>query len=280
MNSTAENVGMAPPVAEKFGQDLRLRVLSAAVMASVALGMLYLGNWPFAGFVALVALAMALEWDRLTGGAGGAGAGALALVPVVAVGLTAAGAPLWAVAWSVAGAAVLAMLAPALGRQRLWPALGALWLALPCVALVWLRGVEGNGLLLALGLLLVVWACDCAAYFTGRGFGGPRLAPRLSPGKTWTGLAGGAVGSALVAGLWSHGSGLASPLSAAVAGAMLAVVAQGGDIAESAVKRRFGAKDSGRLIPGHGGVLDRVDGLLFAAPAAAGLTLLWGGNSA
>lgn len=280
MNITVENVGMAPPAVEKFGRNLRLRVLSAAVMASVALALLYLGGWPFAGFVALTALAMALEWDRLTGGIGVAGVGALALVPVVAVGLAAAGAPLWAIAWTVAGAAALAVLAPALGRRKLWSALGALWLALPCVALVWLRGVEGNGFLLALGLLLVIWACDCAAYFTGRGFGGPRLAPRLSPGKTWSGLAGGAVGSALVAGLWSQGSGLVPPLLAAVVGALLAVVAQGGDIAESAVKRRFGVKDSGQLIPGHGGILDRVDGLLFAAPAAAVLTLLWGGNAA
>jgi len=271
---------MVPPAAEFLRNDLRLRVLSAAVLAPAALALAYVGGWAFTGFVALAALLMALEWDRLTGGKGVSGAGALAFIPIVAVGLTVSGAPGWALAWTCTGAVVLASLAPLLGRARLWPALGAFWLTLPCIALIWLRGMGEDGLVLVLGLLLVIWACDCCAYFVGQALGGAKLAPRLSPSKTWSGLAGGAAGSAVVAGLWSLGSGLASPLPAAFTGAALALVSQGGDIAESAVKRHFGAKDSGRLIPGHGGILDRVDGLLFAAPAAAVLMLLGGGNVA
>jgi phosphatidate cytidylyltransferase len=244
-------------------------VATAALLAPAVLGLVWLGGWPFAAGLAVAAVAMAFEWDRLTGGRGYLAASCQALLAVLAIGLTLEGEAAWAVLLAGVGAVALAALARALGRPARWPALGAVWLTLPCIALAWLRQAEETGLALVLGLLLAVWACDTAAYFAGRGIGGPKLAPRWSPSKTWAGLAGGMAGSALVGGLWSIASGIATPALAALAGALLAVVAQCGDLAESIVKRRFGVKDSGRIIPGHGGILDRVDGLLFAAPAAA-----------
>jgi phosphatidate cytidylyltransferase len=122
--------------------------------------------------------------------------------------------------------------------------------------------------------LLLVWATDSAAYFSGRLIGGPKLAPKISPNKTWAGLAGGMVAAGLVG--WSFGQ--RDPKSAillALLSAMLAAIAQAGDLAESGLKRYFGVKDSSGLIPGHGGVFDRLDGLLFVAPAVIGLLLLW-----
>ena len=140
--------------------------------------------------------------------------------------------------------------------------------------MLWLRGVPELGLALLVWLFVVVWTTDTAAYFAGRAIGGPRLAPAISPSKTWAGLCGGMLGAALTGALaaWLLGSGRL--LQAAGLGALLAVVAQLGDLVESGSKRAAGVKDSGTLIPGHGGLLDRVDGLLFAAPVFAAMVWL------
>ncbi|MCH7931170.1 MAG: CDP-archaeol synthase, partial [Proteobacteria bacterium] len=125
-------------------------------------------------------------------------------------------------------------------------------------------------------LFAVVWATDVGAYFAGRGVGGPKLLPRISPGKTWAGLVGGVVCAALVGAAAAALLDLPSHAPLILVSALLAVVAQAGDLFESMVKRRFKAKDSGTLIPGHGGVLDRLDGLLAAAPVVAVITVFSG----
>jgi phosphatidate cytidylyltransferase len=130
------------------------------------------------------------------------------------------------------------------------------------VALILLRGAE-SGRATVLFLMLVVWAGDIGAYLVGRLVGGPRLAPSISPGKTWSGAAGGTL-CAVLAGL---AVAPAHPVAACVLALVLSIVAQAGDLLESAIKRHFGVKDSGRLIPGHGGLLDRLDGVVAAAPA-------------
>jgi len=122
---------------------------------------------------------------------------------------------------------------------------------------------------LILFLLLTVWANDIGAFVVGRGLGGPRLAPSISPAKTWAGFWGGITAAGLVGGLVALVAGAQAPLAAVVLGAVLAVVGQGGDLFESAIKRRYKVKDSGQLIPGHGGLLDRIDGLVAAAPVLA-----------
>ncbi|TXL76721.1 phosphatidate cytidylyltransferase [Vineibacter terrae] len=163
------------------------------------------------------------------------------------------------------------------GRRRPgWLLFGYAYIALAVLAALWLRHDAQFGLMTFLWLLAAVWATDVFAFFTGRSLGGPRLAPTVSPSKTWSGLAGGVLAAALVSVAfmaWSAASGL----WLALWGALIAIVAQLGDLAESAAKRHFGLKDSGRLIPGHGGILDRVDGLLAGLLFLAAVRLLGGG---
>ncbi|HEX7743296.1 MAG TPA: phosphatidate cytidylyltransferase, partial [Sphingobium sp.] len=153
-------------------------------------------------------------------------------------------------------------------------ALGIPYVCVPIAALLFLReqGPDGYGLLLAFWSLALVWATDIGAYFAGRAIGGPKLAPRVSPSKTWAGLGGGVI-AALVLGFALQATGRL-PIQLAAASGLLAVAAQLGDLLESGMKRRAGVKDSGTLLPGHGGVMDRLDGVATAAPLAALLYLL------
>ncbi len=242
-------------------------------MLPVVLALLYFGGVGFALLLALAAILMAGEWDRLTGGNGFGLQGlavAFGLLAVLALGY-----------YGRSDLALLALLPMALllaifgrlgGRGMMWPVLGLFWLGLPCLALLWLR-MGDQGMLAVAWLFVAVWSCDTGAYFAGRGIGGPKLAPGISPKKTWSGLLGGMFAAALVSAALAAFVEYGSVVLFAVLGAVLALISQCGDLAESVVKRRFGVKDSGALIPGHGGILDRVDGILFAAPALALLAL-------
>ncbi len=151
--------------------------------------------------------------------------------------------------------------------------LGAVAILVAGACLAWLRLVPNTGAVDALFLLGAVWASDIGAFAAGRSLGGPRLAPSISPSKTWSGAAGGLL-AAILAGAAVAGAAGGGAFAGASAAAVLAIAAQAGDLVESATKRRCGVKDSGRLIPGHGGLLDRLDGLIAAAPVAAGLVML------
>lgn len=153
-------------------------------------------------------------------------------------------------------------------------AAGLLYVGVPVFSLLWLRDIPGDGLMLALWALGVVWATDIGAYFAGRGIGGPKIAPSISPSKTWAGLGGGVMLSMLLGWAMNRWAGL--PAGLALASGGLAVVAQVGDFFESWLKRRAGVKDSGTLLPGHGGVLDRLDGVVTAAPVAVLLAAIAG----
>ncbi len=160
-----------------------------------------------------------------------------------------------------------------MNENILWRLAGLAYVAIPCASLVWLRGQE-EGLWLTLSLLLTIWATDIGAYFAGRYIGGAKLAAEISPNKTWSGLGGGMLAAALIMSLSTTFSPF--PENAANGlwlGLFLAVISQAGDLFESWLKRRAGVKDSGALIPGHGGLLDRVDGLILPAPLFA--FLLW-----
>jgi len=212
---------------------------------------------------------MAREWDRLTGGAGSGLLGlasSLALLVILALGYYGHGG--WALLALLPAVLVVAGLGRLAGRSMVWPVLGLFWLGLPCLALLWLR-MGDNGMLAVTWLFLAVWFCDTGAYFAGRGIGGPKLAPRISPKKTWSGLLGGMFLAAAASALLAVVLAQKDAVQFAVLGALLALISQCGDLAESALKRHFDVKDSGALIPGHGGILDRVDGVLFAAPALA-----------
>jgi phosphatidate cytidylyltransferase len=160
--------------------------------------------------------------------------------------------------------------------KRGWSYIGLAYIAVPCASLIWLRGNPG-GLALVLYVTLAVWAADIGAYFSGRYIGGPKLAPAISPSKTWAGLGGGMSAAAVVGGGCAYFTPYPHTFLGAVGVAMLlAVVAQLGDLFESWIKRRAGVKDSGSLIPGHGGLLDRIDGIMFTAPLFA--LLVWLGS--
>ena len=175
------------------------------------------------------------------------------------------------------GAAAVASSCCCAAGRRDQVAGGAFYVGVPTLSLVWLRNGVAGGLEHVLWLLLVVWATDICAYFVGRTFGGPKLAPRISPGKTWSGLLGGMGGAGLLGGLaaWLCGRRLlASPPGRHRAGRGRPGAAT---CSNSTLKRRAGVKDSGQLIPGHGGLLDRIDGLVFAAPAFAASSGSWAG---
>jgi phosphatidate cytidylyltransferase len=284
MNSVAANAATEPQLdrAEMrafFAKDpLRLRVVSALVLAPLPIAAIWFG-WPWLPLLTAVAAAvMAWEWGRLCRG-GAFGRTGIVLVAVVLVAVAAAS--LASIGLALGTAVIGAGLVLWAARETKdadpqWTAFGAIWVALPCVCLLWLArdGLAGRPTLL--WLLAVVWATDIGAYAAGRTFGGPRLAPRWSPSKTWTGLMGGIACAALTG--WATAAWLgispAAPLVGVSAG--LAIVEQFGDLAESAAKRRFGVKDSSGLIPGHGGLLDRLDGLLAVIPVVALLTLIGG----
>jgi phosphatidate cytidylyltransferase len=260
---------------------LRLRVVSTLAMVPLALALVILGGWSFAGLVGLAVVLMAIEWRGLTEGRYGEHAGVLAAASVAGVGLlvvllTASGRPFEALLALAVGAVVAALIAWRSEAPPLWIGLGAAYLALPALALIWLRGLPEIGLPLVVWLLVVVWTTDILAYFVGRNVGGPRLAPRISPGKTWSGLCGGVLAAALAGAVTAWAIGSERMVHAAGLGGLLAIVAQLGDLIESACKRHVGVKDSGTLIPGHGGVLDRLDGLILAAPVLALLSLTLG----
>ena len=267
MNSIGANDVMAPPAADLIAPSLKTRVISAVVLLPIVVAFLCVGGLGFALFLAFAAVLMAGEWDRLTGGRGFGQQGVmLAAGLVLALTLGYLGKVEWALLVLIPIAVVLALLSQYFGRGMAWPVLGLFWLGLPCLALMWLR-MGDQGMLAVLWLFLSVWSCDTGAYFSGRSIGGPKLAPRISPNKTWAGLLGGILAAMVASVLLALFSGSGLTVLFAIQGALLALISQCGDLAESSLKRRFDVKDSGNLIPGHGGILDRVDGVLFAAPA-------------
>jgi phosphatidate cytidylyltransferase len=257
---------MTPP--ERRRSDLATRSAIGAALIALALAALWAGGVWFWLLTSLAAMLMLAEWGDLV--QPDARHKRLALfagcVPLAIMSPWAAGVSFFALGLTVGTAFFVTIITqkPRLG-------FGIAYVALPALALLFLRGLE-NGLLLAAWALGTVWVTDIGAYFAGRSIGGPKLAPAVSPNKTWAGLVGGVV-AALILGLllWRFG-GLR--LQLAFASPILAVIAQIGDLYESWLKRQAGVKDSGSLLPGHGGVLDRLDGLVPVAPAAAALILL------
>jgi len=260
-------------------------VVSALALAPLPVAAIWFGGASLALLTGIAGAVMAWEWGRLCRGvlaqrlASGSTEIALVGVVIVTVAVAAVGAAGAAIALAFLGAGLVFWTASQRsGGEPAWTALGALWVALPCISLLWLALGESGGKTTLLWVLAVVWATDIGAYAVGRCVGGPRLAPRWSPRKTWSGFAGGLLCAALAGGATALVLRVSPALPLVLVSAGLAIVAQFGDLAESLAKRRFGVKDSSGLIPGHGGLLDRLDGLLAVIPAVALMTLI-GGHS-
>jgi len=255
---------------------LGTRALVGAGLAVLAIAATVRGGLAFLLLVAAGALLVLREWAAIHSLGRGQLLVGLALLGLACL-LAHLGRAPEALLLLAVGAGVAAIFALTFaGRARGFLFTGLLYAGLPAVALLWLRG-EDKGAALVLWVMGIVWATDVAAYFAGRAIGGPRLAPRLSPKKTWAGLAGGVLAAALASLAWGQALGWGAPLPAlALAGAGLALLAQAGDLYESWLKRRVGLKDSGRLLPGHGGLMDRVDGLVPVSAVAGFLVAAFG----
>lgn len=253
---------MAAPGARR--SELQLRVMSGLVLAALALTAVFLGGTTFALFCAAMAFIVFREWSAIAGlatfpkaDAMATGLMLLALVPVVLL-------PGWAGAMMVALAAALAayvLTKPTTEETARWAGIAIVYCAAGAASLVALRE---SGAAAVIVLFAIVWGTDIGAYFVGRAIGGPKLAPKISPGKTQSGALGGLAIAAAAAMLAGVLTGFGSPALILVA-ALVSAVSQAGDLFESFLKRRFGVKDSGWILPGHGGMFDRVDGLIPAA---------------
>jgi phosphatidate cytidylyltransferase len=267
-----------PPRARRFDwTNLGLRIVSGAVLAPAALVIVWLDGDRFRPFLVLIAVAVALlsiEWGQMAAPRAPARVAAIVMVTVLAVVFLTYAGHIWpAVGVMALGGLVAALISRQLTPRAMDAAYGVLYIAPACLAIVWLREtLQGRGWTVM--LLATTWASDIAAYVAGNALKGPKLWSRFSPNKTWSGffggLAGGAAAAAGVAALLMH----LSLAGAALIGLAGGVATMMGDLWESMLKRRFGVKDSGDLIPGHGGLLDRVDGLMFATMVFAGARLI------
>lgn len=257
------------------GRDLRLRLASAALLGPAALVAVWFGGWIFLIVMAVASALLAIEWGLMSApGRPARVAWAISVVILVALFLFYTGWQRSAWASLVLGAVGAAAIARGFSERLTDAAFGVLYIGVPVLLVIWLRTGTPEfaqaGRAWVFLLMLTVWAADGGAYFTGKTFGGPKLWPRFSPNKTWSGFFGGLVAAAATALAFTQ---VFSPeitaTTAVVLGVATGAAAMAGDLWESMLKRRFGVKDSGALIPGHGGLLDRVDGLMFAAIAVA-----------
>lgn len=262
--------------------ELPARAVSGIVMGAAAIAALIVGGWFFSVFVAIGAIFALREWHRLVNG----GRSMLEMLPaslavIAAIYFIRVDAPFFipviAVLLGSFGAMLVSISRHAKQRWPIpWHAFGAVYIGLPMLALVLLRDAP-RGAAIVGGLFVAVWTTDTGALLFGRLIGGPKLAPVMSPNKTWAGFLGGTIAAGIAEAIYVSIIG-GSPLRGIALGILLALASVCGDLFESWVKRQFRAKNTGSLIPGHGGMLDRIDSVLFAAPVCAGLLIFSGLN--
>jgi phosphatidate cytidylyltransferase len=272
--SAPERAGAAWPARS----DL-LRIASALVLAPLAIGAAYWGGWPFVTFWLAAALGIFWEWLGLVGAASARpallGGGVALALSAALIGLDDFAAAAAVLALGVAAAGLLAP-----GPQRVWTAGGLVYAATLLLGAALLRRDADWGFVAVMVLFALVWSTDIVAYFAGRTLQGPKLMPLVSPKKTWSGAVAGTIAAVVAAAGVAKAGGVEHVWPLGLLAVLLSVVAQAGDLFESWVKRRFGAKDASHIIPGHGGIMDRLDGFLAAAALAALIGIARGGFAA
>jgi phosphatidate cytidylyltransferase len=258
--------------------DLGKRVASGIVMALIAVGAVVLGGWPFVLFWAAAAVGIFWEWSAIVA-LGAVAARVVGVAALIAAALAAGAGQIYGAVMALAAGAAAVAAACEPGRRG-WGAAGIAYAGIVLIAPILLRRDRELGLVAMLFLFAVVWSTDILGYFVGRAIGGPRLAPSISPKKTWSGAGGGALG-ALAAGIAVvYIAGDITLLPVTCVAFVLSIASQAGDLFESAVKRRFGVKDASHVIPGHGGLMDRLDGFIAASGGAALVGIMRGGLDA
>ncbi|WP_281431739.1 phosphatidate cytidylyltransferase [Rhodomicrobium vannielii] len=254
-----------------LSSELVLRINSALVMVVLTLALTYAGTTTFAGLILFAAALMSWEWGRVVRGSNIDRIFVIQTVAIIAAGYsTLIGERVLAIALIVLATWLVFRLHKnsELTSDPWWSAAGVYYAGFPAIALIAIRQDPDYGFHAIIYLFLVVWSADTGAFFVGRLLGGPKLAPSISPNKTWSGFIGGAATAGLAGVLFALWFEHTSVEIMAGLSVLLAIVSMGGDLGESFIKRAFGVKNSSGLIPGHGGVLDRLDGLVFAAMGA------------
>jgi phosphatidate cytidylyltransferase len=254
-------------------RQLLLRIASALIMAPIALAAVYGGDFWLAALACVVGTVGMYEWNNMAGVKTRTMTAANALIFVTSLIAYQMQEGAIGLAIIVIGAVACGLISMVQHRRFIWAVWGQLYIGLAILSIVWMQSVYGWEAVV--WILLIIWAMDIGAYFAGSMIGGPKLAPKASPNKTWAGLIGGALTACLVSWLAGGYLEVAGDQVLLAAGIVLALWSQLGDIIESLVKRHFGVKDSGAIIPGHGGVLDRIDSLLFTLPVLVGVLWLW-----
>ncbi len=258
----------------KGSSNLYMRVVAALVLAPLTIAIAWIGGWPWACIVIAAAALLYFEWLMIVGASGNrfAVATGIAVLAIAGILVMTRSTDL-ALGVLAAGVAIAAAVARG---KRGWVASGLVYAAAALIAAIVVRRDADFGFVALMFVLLIVWVTDIGGYFAGRGIGGPKLWPRVSPKKTWAGAIGGLVLSLVIAAVFAWlGYGKMLPLL--LLGTVLSIVSQFGDLFESAVKRRFDVKDSSHIIPGHGGLLDRLDGFVAAIVLAALIGFMRGG---
>jgi phosphatidate cytidylyltransferase len=274
VTGVADDRAVAAPISDRSSRNLLTRVIAAGVLAPLTIALAYAGGWWWALLVTVAAIGLYVEWLTVVGAmqrpwAAVIGAAALALAGL-AVAANRSGAAMALIGIGAIGVATTSTM------RRTWAGSGLIYAGSALLASILVRHDPQMGLTALIFVLLVVWVTDIGGFFAGRGIGGPKLWPRVSPKKTWAGAIGGLVASLLVA-LAVAAVGFGSATMLLLLATALSVVSQLGDLFESAIKRKFGVKDSSHIIPGHGGLLDRLDGFVAAIVVAALIGFIRGG---
>lgn len=252
------------------------RVASGVVLGPLFLLLVYLEKPYFHLLVAAIAVVMGLEFARMDGRIGKKRQGLVTIAVLAAIAAISLGYGLPALLIVLFATIALVAADQVAGRKGFFIIqIAVVYVAIPAISLLYV--ITAGGALAIFWLLAVVWATDIGAYAFGRMIGGPKLAPSISPNKTWSGAVGGFLSAVAISTAVAWGFGVPITAGLVALAGVLSIVSQAGDLFESGLKRRYNVKDSGAIIPGHGGVMDRFDGLWFAAPLAAAATLLGGG---